>query len=100
MGISTISKRWPVPRGRPAESVSIPNGDKHDFKTDGIDIELGFGEMVSIPNGDKHDFKTFHENHSSQILYVSIPNGDKHDFKTSKWQKRHQDATSFNPQWG
>ena len=33
MGISTISKRWPVPPQRHAVSVSIPNGDKHDFKT-------------------------------------------------------------------
>jgi len=39
-----------------AAEVSIPNGDKHDFKllVDGIEVELA---AVSIPNGDKHDFK-------------------------------------------
>ena len=37
---------------------------------------------VSIPNGDKHDFKTLCYFVVAVRLEVSIPNGDKHDFKT------------------
>ena len=33
MGISTISKLRPGLLGGFIEAVSIPNGDKHDFKT-------------------------------------------------------------------
>ena len=36
MGISTISKLRPGLLGGFIEAVSIPNGDKHDFKTDGL----------------------------------------------------------------
>ena len=40
---------------------------------------LVFG--VSIPNGDKHDFKQFATPDGKAFCFVSIPNGDKHDFK-------------------
>ena len=36
--------------------VSIPNGDKHDFKIDTFGAVTDV-PAVSIPNGDKHDFK-------------------------------------------
>ena len=60
--------------------VSIPNGDKHDFKLEQpADNHPLIG--VSIPNGDKHDFKLIKSDANVQRRLVSIPNGDKHDFK-------------------
>ena len=64
----------------PADIVSIPNGDKHDFKlktfrSDQVCVS------VSIPNGDKHDFKLYGDTLAGIPIAVSIPNGDKHDFK-------------------
>jgi len=60
-------------------AVSIPNGDKHDFKLHGRLFIVHW--PVSIPNGDKHDFKRLLEQRRSSGIEVSIPNGDKHDFK-------------------
>ena len=40
--------------------------------------------MVSIPNGDKHDFKLVLPFPPDQFIKVSIPNGDKHDFKLQR----------------
>jgi len=60
--------------------VSIPNGDKHDFKLDDPAQEPG-AVSVSIPNGDKHDFKLDDPAQEPGAVSVSIPNGDKHDFK-------------------
>ena len=88
--------------------VSIPNGDKHDFKP-GPETSRRSNPDVSIPNGDKHDFKPRVGDHVTQntcrfqspmgismisnsttsarsVLFfmVSIPNGDKHDFKLQR----------------
>ena len=87
----------------PRQKVSIPNGDKHDFKLADIiskkykksfQSPMGISmisnlaivpetlsEEVSIPNGDKHDFKLCRDWQSRCRIKVSIPNGDKHDFK-------------------
>ena len=56
--------------------------------------------LVSIPNGDKHDFKTEDVTEITINLGVSIPNGDKHDFKTGSILCRRRRPTGFNPQWG
>ena len=57
--------------------------------------------VVSIPNGDKHDFKPC----LPQMLFppaggVSIPNGDKHDFKLGRVRTKKILSQCFNPQWG
>ena len=124
MGISTISKLYMKYRIKNELPVSIPNGDKHDFKT----FHKNHSSQilyVSIPNGDKHDFKTAAILSYSARGCVSIPNGDKHDFKTKnelpellfrqKFQSPmgistiskptlkgfgRQYAYGFNPQWG
>ena len=82
MGISTISNRRYIRRGTDY-SVSIPNGDKHDFKLVKSRIRKRLC-WVSIPNGDKHDFKPESPPRSRSERGVSIPNGDKHDFKHAK----------------
>ena len=53
--------------------------------------------IVSIPNGDKHDFK-----HGQWIMFelereVSIPNGDKHDFKPGVGRRRTGQAGFQSP---
>ena len=48
---------------------------------------------VSIPNGDKHDFKLVKRQFQCTIDNVSIPNGDKHDFKPTNTV-----ASSYRPQ--
>ena len=60
--------------------VSIPNGDKHDFKRS-TELRYFRFRRVSIPNGDKHDFKQSSGGIGVALGSVSIPNGDKHDFK-------------------
>ena len=97
MGISMISN-YTVELGSNGTTVSIPNGDKHDFKPDGGIWQQVWG-VVSIPNGDKHDFKPSCTVTRSGDKTVSIPNGDKHDFKrppAPAWPP----AMRFNPQWG
>ena len=61
--------------------------------------KLGF-ILVSIPNGDKHDFKLVGDIDGNCISQVSIPNGDKHDFKRVGAGGRGRKSISFNPQWG
>ena len=56
MGISMISNKIDELDGLADGDVSIPNGDKHDFKHE-RSFCLGGKFVVSIPNGDKHDFK-------------------------------------------
>ena len=56
MGISMISNSEGAYLPGIDNIVSIPNGDKHDFKL-GIELAAAGDGMVSIPNGDKHDFK-------------------------------------------
>ena len=124
MGISTISKPRVVLKLACRQTVSIPNGDKHDFKTArseygprGIHTfqsPMGISTIskrkngppgatyrsVSIPNGDKHDFKTHPHQSALGQCEVSIPNGDKHDFKTASPLDATHLVVSFNPQWG
>ena len=67
-------------------AVSIPNGDKHDFKLHVASLLLA-STAVSIPNGDKHDFKPRPPARRRLLRsQVSIPNGDKHDFKRNDAQ--------------
>jgi len=123
MGISMISNIVAQYYGIPATCVSIPNGDKHDFKHAG-DGDPFTRCVVSIPNGDKHDFKqrlsppilehqpfqspmgismisNFGRRDTSPLLtLVSIPNGDKHDFKRGLFTVALGLQASFNPQWG
>ena len=75
MGISTISKLGKIVKRAEKSAVSIPNGDKHDFKTQ--------------PDDTNH-----------HLAAVSIPNGDKHDFKTGDVEGEVLVDGSFNPQWG
>ena len=107
-----------------SRSVSIPNGDKHDFKLL-VGTSSPNTSTVSIPNGDKHDFKhTGGRLRHPPVLAVSIPNGDKHDFKplalswpppATAWFQSPMGISmisnpahtlgpglsfSFNPQWG
>ena len=96
--------------------VSIPNGDKHDFKQENQRRRPAYAEFqspmgismisnlkrakliiladaVSIPNGDKHDFKRDWNSRQRRKRNVSIPNGDKHDFKLSNVAR----CRSFTP---
>ena len=80
MGISMISNLCIDRTTDVLWRVSIPNGDKHDFKRNGMRLKIWITK-VSIPNGDKHDFKPTSSGFRCASQSVSIPNGDKHDFK-------------------
>ena len=122
MGISMISNPIPSTNTSPSVLVSIPNGDKHDFKlVAGSEVmgewkfqsPMGISmisnvvghprpntHLVSIPNGDKHDFKPTFAHVLRSLAPVSIPNGDKHDFKPRVCGSYVMALVSFNPQWG
>ena len=98
MGISTISKPSPSRPESPLNTVSIPNGDKHDFKTGKVGLCLGAFPLFQSPMGISTISKPTLKGLGRQYAYVSIPNGDKHDFKTtrSEW-KRGKDCKFQSP---
>ena len=79
--------------------VSIPNGDKHDFKTFAMDF-IPDTYPVSIPNGDKHDFKTYDHDDERCAGTFQSPMGISTISKPVCAASRRASGCRFNPQWG